>query len=241
MLEQGLHFASLAPNIQVKFPATAAGIAAIERATAAGVSINATVSFTLPQAIAVAEAVERGLDTIAANGGDPTAVTPVCTLMIGRMDDWLRVLVERDGIAAHPDALDWAGIAVFKRAYGLFRERGYRTRLLAAAYRHRLHWTELVGGDVILTMTHAWQERFNESGIMPTDRIEVPVDPGFIEELRDRFLDFRRAYEPDGLSVAEFDAYGPTVRTLRAFIASYHELLGAVRDVMLPNPDVRPG
>ena len=72
--------------------------------------------------------------------------------MIGRLDDWMRVLAERDGIAAHPDALDWAGIAVFKRAYGIFRERGYRARLLAAAYRHRLHWTELVGGDVILTM-----------------------------------------------------------------------------------------
>ena len=58
-------------------------------------------------------------------------------------------------LAIDPDALDWAGIAAFKRADGIYRERGYRTRLLAAAYRHRLHWTELVGGDVILTMPHA--------------------------------------------------------------------------------------
>ena len=55
---------TLAPNMQVKFPATRAGIAAIERATAAGVSINATVCFTVPQAMAVAEAVERGLDAL---------------------------------------------------------------------------------------------------------------------------------------------------------------------------------
>ena len=240
MVEQGVHFSSLAPNIQVKFPVTAAGLEAIERATAAGVSINATVCFTLPQAIAVAEAVERGLAALEAGGGDPRAVTPVCTLMIGRLDDWLRVVTERDGIAAHPDALDWAGIAVFKRAYGLFRERGYRARLLAAAYRHRLHWTELVGGDVILTMPHAWQVRFNESGITPTDRIDVPVDPAVIDELRKRFPDFERAYEPDGLTAAEFEAFGPTARTLRAFIVSYHDLTGAVRDVILPNPDVRP-
>ena len=60
MLEQGLHFAGLAPNIQVKFPATGAGLQALERATAAGVNINATVSFTVAQALAVAEAVERG-------------------------------------------------------------------------------------------------------------------------------------------------------------------------------------
>jgi transaldolase len=239
MLAQGRRFAGLAPNIQVKFPATAAGIRAIEAATAAGVPINATVCFTVPQAIAVAAAVERGLDSFAAGGGDPTSLHPVCTIMIGRLDDWMRVLVERDGIAIQPDALDWAGIAAFKRAYGIFGERGYRTRLLAAAYRHRLHWTELVGGDVVLTMTHAWQVRFNDSGIAPVSRIDVPVDPWIINELRERIPDFGPAYEPDGMTVDEFDRYGATVRTLRGFIASYHELIGAVRDLILPNPDTR--
>ena len=48
--------------------------------------------------------------------------------------------------------------------------------------------------------------------------------------------DFRRAYEPDGLSVEEFDAYGATVRTLRSFISSYHDLVAVVRDFMLPSP-----
>jgi transaldolase len=241
MLEQGVRFSGLGPNIQVKFPATRSGIAAIERATAAGVSINATVSFTVSQAIAVAEAVERGLDALAARGGDADAVTPVCTLMIGRLDDWMRVLVERDEIAVHPDALNWAGIAVFKRAYGIFRERGYRARLLAAAYRHRLHWTELVGGDVILTIPHGWQVRFNASGITPDARIEQPVDPATVRELLDRIPDFERAHEPNGLAIDEFDGFGPTVRTLRGFIRSYHDLVGAIRDIVLPDPDARPG
>ena len=124
----------------------------------------------------------------------------------------------------HPDALDWAGIAAFKRAVGVYRERGYRTRLLAAAYRHRLHWTELVGGDVVLTMTHAWQVRFNASGIAPETRIDEPVDPAMVRELAGALSDFERAYEPDGLATDEFDGFGPTVRTLRTFIASYHEL-----------------
>ena len=240
MLEQGLHFAGLAPNMQVKFPATSAGLVALERATARGVNINATVSFTVAQALAVAAAVERGLDAFAASGGDVSTMAPVCTMMIGRLDDWMRVLVERDAVAADPDALDWAGIATFKRAAALYRERGYRTRLLAAAYRHRLHWTELVGGDVIMTMPHAWQVRFNESGIDPRPRFDVPVDPGLVADLAARIPDFVRAYEPDGLSIREFDTYGATVRTLRGFIRSYHDLLGAVRDVMLPDPDMRP-
>jgi transaldolase len=239
MLAQGLRFASLAPNMQVKFPATNAGLAAIERATAAGVHINATVCFTVAQAVAVAEAVERGLDVLAERDGDPSTMTPVCTIMIGRLDDWMKAIVERDAIAVDPTVLDWAGIAAFKRAYGIFQERGFRTRLLAAAYRHRLHWTELVGGDIVMTMTHAWQARFDASGIEPTDRIDIPVDPSIIAELQARIPDFGRAYEPDGMTVDEFDGYGATVRTLRGFIASYHELIGAVREVMLPNPDAR--
>lgn len=240
MLEQARRFATLAPNMQVKFPNTGPGLVAIEEATALGININATVSFSVPQAIAAAEAVERGLSRFAAGGGDADAMSPVITLMIGRMDDWVKLLVERDAIALNPDAADWAGIAVFKRAYQLFRERGYRARLLAAAYRNTMHWTELVGGDVTLTMPFAWQEKFDASGIEPESRIDVPVDPALVSDLLERIPDFRRAYEPDGMTSAEFESFGPSARTLRAFIKSYHDLQGAIRDVYLPDPDVRP-
>ena len=241
MAAQAVRFAGLAPNVQVKFPCTAAGLEAIEEATASGVVINATVCFSVAQALAAAEAVERGLSRFEADGGDTSRFSPVCSLMVGRVDDWVKVVVERDGIALRPEAASWAGIAAFKRAYGVYRERGYRTRLLAAAYRHRLHWTELVGGDVVMTMPHAWQVRFNESGIDPVSRIDVPVDPALVDELIHRIPDFRRAYEPDGMTVAEFDSFGATARTLRSFIGSYHDLIGAVRDIVLPNPDVRAG
>jgi transaldolase len=240
MAEQGVHFSGLAPNIQVKFPTTAAGLAALEEATARGVVINATVAFTVAQALAVGDAVERGLRRYEASGGDTSRFSPVCSLMIGRLDDWVKVLVERDDIALDPTAVNWAGIAVFKRAYGLYRERGYQTRLLAAAYRHRLHWTELVGGDVVLTMPHAWQVRFNGSGIDPVERIEEPVDQRIVDDLLRRIPDFARAYEPDGLAVEEFEHFGAAARTLRGFVASYHDLQAVVRDIVLPNPDVKP-
>jgi transaldolase len=241
MTEQAVHFSSLAPNIQVKFPTTPAGLVAMEEATARGVVINATVAFTVSQAIAVGEAVDRGIARFEASGGDASRFSPVCSLLIGRLDDWVKVLVERDDIALHPDAASWAGIAMFKRTYTIYAERGFRTRLLAGAYRHRLHWTELVGGDVVLTMPHVWQARFNASGIDPVERIDVPVDPNLVDDLCRRVPDFVRAYEPDGLGVEEFAAFGPSARTLRSFVASYHDLQGAVRDVVLPNPDVRAG
>jgi transaldolase len=239
IVDQAVRFAGLAPNIAVKIPVTAAGIVAIEEATYRGANINATVSFTVPQAIAVAEAVERGLGRREALGLDVASMTPVCTIMFGRLDDWMRLLVERDSIAIRPDALDRAGVAVFKRAYAIYRERGYRTRLLGGAYRNLLHWTEFVGGDVILTITHAWQVRINGSGLDPVERIDVPVDTDIIDELLARIPDFGRAYAPDGLTPDEFDGFGATARTLRAFIAAYDELIRTVRDVVLPDPDVR--
>ena len=157
--------------------------------------------------------------------------------MMGRLEDWLRVLSERDGVVADPAALPWSGIAAFKRAYGLFRERGYRARLLGAAIRHHLHWSELIGGDVVITLPAVWQRRFNASAVEVRPRIDEPVDPAIVTELLDRFPDFRRAYEPDGLPVEEFDTFGPSARTLRAFVASYHDLLHAVGDALIPNPD----
>jgi transaldolase len=239
MLDQALRFHRLAPNMQVKFPATAAGIAAMEEATAAGVSINATVSFTVPQALAVAEAVERGLTRREQAGEDTSTMSPIVTIMIGRLDDWMKVLVERDDLAVHPDAPNWAGLAAFKRAYGIFRDRGYRSRLLAAAYWHRLHWTEIVGGDVSMTMPHAWQVRFNNSGIAPRPRMDLPVDEALVADLYERIPDFRRAYDPDGMSPAEFEGFGASARTLRTFVSSYHDLQAAIRDLVLPNPDLR--
>jgi transaldolase len=46
MVEQAVRFHGLAPNIQVKFPATAAGLEGMEEATFRGVNINSTVSFS---------------------------------------------------------------------------------------------------------------------------------------------------------------------------------------------------
>ncbi|MGH9202044.1 MAG: transaldolase family protein, partial [Vicinamibacterales bacterium] len=105
IVEQARRFAALAPNMVVKIPATRAGIAAIETATALGISINATVSFTLPQAVAVAEAVERGLKRREADGHDVSAMGPVCTIMVGRLDDWLKVVIDKEAISTDPGFL----------------------------------------------------------------------------------------------------------------------------------------
>jgi transaldolase len=237
IVKQALEFNKLAPNMIVKIPVTRAGIPAIEEATYRGVSINATVCFTLPQCIAVAEAVERGLTRREKEGLPIDTMGPVCTIMVGRLDDWLKVVAERENLSIDPGCFEWAGVAVMKKTYKIFRERGYRLRLLSAAFRNHMHWSEFIGGDVVISPPHAWQMRFNASDIAVKQRMENPVDPKIVDELYKRFPDFRRAYTEGGLTPEEFDTFGATRRTLRQFIAACADLDAIVRDVMIPNPD----
>ena len=111
MVEQAVKINSLAPNMQVKIPASAAGVEAMEEATYRGISINATVSFTVAQAVAVAEAVERGLKRREAEGLDNSQMAPICTIMIGRTDDWLKKNTTKTGQVVLPEVLEWSGVA----------------------------------------------------------------------------------------------------------------------------------
>ena len=239
ILRQADRFQQLAPNIIVKIPATRAGIKAIEEATARGISINATVCFTLSQCVSVAEAVERGLKRREAASHSITTMGPVCTLMVGRLDDWLKVVMEKEQISTEPGHLDWAGIAVFKKTYRLFQGRSYRLRLLCAAFRNVLHWSELIGGDIVVSPPSAWQKRFAASDIEVTPRMAAPVPSRIADDLYRRFPDFRRAIDENALAVGEFDSFPPTRRTLRQFMEAGADLHQLVRDVMLPNPDVK--
>jgi transaldolase len=237
LIEQALRFNELAPNMIVKIPATSAGIAAMEEVTYRGASVNATVSFTVPQTLAVAEAIERGLRRREAGGLDVASMGPVCTIMVGRLDDWMKVSGASQRLVIDPGYYEWAGVAAFKQSYRLFQERGYRTRLLSAAFRNVMHWSELVGGDVVISPPFDWQVRFNASEIRPEPRIDAPVAPHILETLYDKLPEFRRAYDPDGMTVEEFESFGATRRTLRQFLAANADLEALVRDVVVPDPD----
>lgn len=237
LIEQAVRFNGLAANMIVKIPASTAGIAAFEEVTYQGVSANATVSFSLPQCVAVAEAVERGLQRRERQGLDIARMGPVCTIMVGRLDDWLKVQAEKQNIIIDPGCLEWAGVAVFKKTYQLFQERGYRIRLLAAAFRNHMHWSEFIGGDVVISPPCKWQKRFNASDVTVENRIARPVDSKILSELVKKFPDFNRAYTEGGMAVEEFDRFGPTARTLRQFVEACHELEAQIRQFMIPNPD----
>ena len=223
MVAQGRRLAALAPNVAVKIPATQAGLKAMRGLISHRVPVNATVCFTVSQAVACAEAMERALRPAR------LAVPAYVTIMVGRLDDHLKRLLARDKASIEADACDWAGIAVFKRALEVFRRRKFASRLLVAAYRHERHWTELVGPGIVQSIPYSWWTKFNESDLEPAATLDRPVDPKVVLSLLDAFPDFRRAYEEDGLAPAEFERYGASAHTLEQFIGAYHNVLDVVR------------
>jgi transaldolase len=233
MAEHGRTLAAVAPNVAIKVPALPAGIQAGEELIAAGINVNATVSFTLPQVLYTAEAFERALDRARAAGVDMDRMHPYITIMVGRLDDLLQRAMAKDAVTVDPGLLHWAGIAVFKKARQIFKRKGYRSTLLAAAYRHHLHWSELVGPGVILSMPYPWWKQFEASDIEPAARLDEPLEGRIVETLRARFPDFRKAYDEDGMKPEEFAHYGATIHTLNQFISGYSDLLVFVRERML--------
>lgn len=235
LADQAVEFSEMAPNIVVKVPATKTGIEAIEDATYRGVSMNVTVSFSVAQAVRSGEAIERGLQRREAEGKDVSQMGPVVTLMVGRLDDWLKICANRDKLVVNPGHLEWGGIAAVKKAVAEFEKRGLRARMLVAAFRNTMQYTELVGGDIVISPPFAWAKRIQESDYSYENRFEQPVSAEIMETLM-KVEDFRRAYEVDGMSVDEFATFGPTVRTLRGFLKSNTDLQELVRDVILPAP-----
>jgi len=237
IVEQALYFNSLYPNNNIKLPMTKAGVEAIEELSYQGVSVNGTVSFTVPQTIAAAEAVERGLKRRQKEGKDISTMGPVCTIMVGRLDDWFRFQAAKKGILTEPGYFDFAGIAAAKKTYEIYRERGYRTRLLIAAFRNHCHWSQFIGGEVSLTIPSAWQEKINTSDVEVKNRINDPVDPKIIAELQKKFPDFSRAYDEKGMKPEEFEFYGATKLILLDFLRGYSDFIGFIRNIMISDPN----
>jgi transaldolase len=231
MVDHARELRGLAKNVAIKAPATRAGIAAMEEMAALSIPVNATVSFTVSQAVAVAEALARG-DARAEEAGTKKA-RHVVTLMIGRVDDHIKRVVDKEKLLIDPSYANWAGIAVFKAALRVFRERKFTATLLAAAYRHHLHWTQLVGAGIVQTIPYTWWKQFEASNMLLHETLEDEVDDEIVHTLRG-ITDFCRAADEGALPATEFETYGASVHTLKQFLDGYDGLIKVVRERMLP-------
>ncbi|HOQ45117.1 MAG TPA: transaldolase family protein [Bryobacteraceae bacterium] len=214
MLPMARRFHSWAPNIAVKLPVTAAGLDVLEDCVAEGITTTATVSFTVPQVVAVAERHRKGIARAKEKGIEPGKCFAV--IMIGRLDDYLREVARDSYPGIEESDIRQAGLAVTKRAYKIYQERGYEAVLLIAALRGEYHLTELAGADLVMSIHPTMQGPFVSRDLPREERIDREVPAEVIQKLS-RMREFVRAYEPDGMKPEEFISYGATQRTLSQF------------------------
>jgi transaldolase len=227
MLAAATRYSGWAPNISVKLPATAAGMAVLEECAARGTSATSTVSFTVAQAVAAAEAVERGARRARAAGITPAPCYAV--IMIGRIDDYLREVVTDNSCAVTEADINLAGLAIVKRAYRIFQERKYSTQLLIAALRGVHHMTGLCGAHLVMSLHPSVQKPLLSPGVPRVDGIDQPVPEESVRRL-ETITDFRSAYEADGLPEKQFITFGVTQKTLGQFAAGGWSLIEAFKD-----------
>ena len=224
MVNSAKHYAAGGENIVVKMPATRSGIEAIEECAALGINVAATVSFTVPQVLAVGEAVKRGQERAVKNGVKPGL--GIAVLMVGRLDDYLRdVMLDTRAKATEADII-WSGTAAIKRAYEIFKERNYSCVLMPAGCRGGYHITELAGAEMIMSIAPAIAKSL-EGVTAFEERIDRPVDPAIIDRLM-TMPEFVKAYEPDGMTADEFITFGSCNRTLDQFVQCGWNVLKSV-------------
>lgn len=238
MIAQAQELAALAPNIAIKLPTTECGLKAAEELIARGISVNTTVSFAVAQAVAAAEAIERGLDRYTAAGHDASRLFPYVTIMVGRVGDSLKRTGTARGVQDRDeDALFRSGTLVFKNAAQLFQARGYRSTLLAAAYRHEVQWSEIIGPNVLQSIPYAWWNAFRTSQATVRKSVEEPIDESEVNALRETFPEFDQFYLPDGLAIEEFQTFEASAATLDQFVGGYQALVKLVAVTMAPDAD----
>ena len=214
MFEMAKRFNKWAPNIAVKLPCTGAGLDVLEDCIAEGITITSTVSFTTPQALAIAERHQKGIQRARKNGIEPGKCFAV--IMIGRLDDYLREVARDNGVNVGESDIKQAGIAATKRAYKIYKQKGYEAVLLIAALRGPHHLTELAGADLIMSIAAGAQSWFVDKDYPREERIDREVPADVIERLS-QMPEFIKGYEPQGMLPKDFVTYGATQRTLSQF------------------------
>ncbi|UCD51117.1 MAG: transaldolase family protein [Phycisphaerales bacterium] len=215
-------FSEWAPNIAVKLPATAAGLDVLEDCIAEGITCTLTISYTVSQVITIAERHRIGIRRAASAGTEAGRCFAV--IMIGRLDDYLRDVAHDARADATESDIRQAGLAVAKRAYAIYKERGYETEMIVAALRGTYHMTELAGAEVIMSIAVPYQEMLISPDLPQEERIDNDVPQDVIDRLS-QMPEFVRAYDPHGMQPDEFIAYGLVQKTLAQFHESGWKLL----------------
>jgi transaldolase len=226
------------PNLMVKVPGTAPGVAAFETLMAQGVNVNVTLLFGVARYEEVVRAWARGL----ARCAQPQRVASVASFFVSRVDTKIDKALAAIG-SPHAAALEGRiAIANARAAYARFRalmaepdmrvllERGVRpqrplwasTGTKNPAYSDVLYVESLIGRDTVNTVPPDTLEAFLDHGeVRPT------LEAGERDALEDLAALHALGIDLDA-ATRELEAEG-----VRAFQDSWEQLLASVKQKSL--------
>jgi transaldolase len=214
----------MSPNIMIKIPATKAGLEAMGTLIEENTPLNATEVMGLSQVVDVCEM----YDKITANARKKPVM--YYSLITGIYDEWLAKEVAAQGIDISPDILYQAGMVIAKKVYRFVHDKGYQLGFIGGGVRGLQHFTEMIGGDVCITMN--WQGHAEE--LLKLDqpvvaRLSNPVQDHVLDELLAKVPAFRQAYMEDGLTIDEFEEYGPVEYFRDMFVSAWKNTLELIK------------
>jgi transaldolase len=215
----------LSPNICCKIPTTHSGLVAMETLVAEDTPLNATEIFGVAQMVSICELYEK----ISRQSGK----TPKLYMshIAGIYDDFFRNYVQENKVDISPDVLYQAGLAVARKVYHIMIERGYHATFIGGGARGLHHFTEMVGGDLVVTIN--WEgtaDKLIEQDPPVVWRLFNPVPQRVIDELMEKLPDFKRGYLEDGLSVEEYEHFGPVQLFRSSFVSSWKRTLDIIKE-----------
>jgi len=228
------------PNLFIKIPATDAGLPAITRTLAEGISVNVTLIFGLDRYDGVMDAFFAGMEQAKANGHDLSTLVSVASFFVSRMDTEVDKRFDKIGSDEARSLRGKAAIANAQLAYQHF-ERAFDTdrwRALEAAgakpqrplwaststknpdYRDVMYVEELVAPGVVNTMPEATIHAFADHGETKTGIVQSSYAQA--QEVLDRL---------EALGIAYADVTATLEReAVEKFEASWGELGTSVQN-----------
>ena len=211
------------PNVMIKIPATRAGLIAMDVLIGENTPLNATEVMGMSQVLSLCEMYE----TVSAKSGN----TPVMyySIITGIFDEWIQKDTRKKNIDINPDVLHQAGMAIARKVYHEVHDRGYRLGFIGGGVRQSHHFTEMVGADACITMNWIGScDQLIEQDAPVVSRFFNPVQPRVLDELLTKLPEFRRAYYNDGLTVDEYELYGPVEYFRDIFVDSWKQALDRI-------------
>ncbi|MBS0655128.1 MAG: transaldolase, partial [Verrucomicrobia bacterium] len=167
-------------RILIKLASTWEGVRAAEVLEMEGIHCNMTLMFSLPQAIACAEA-------------KATLVSP----FVGRILDWYK---KNTGTEVYPPAAD-PGVLSVQAIYNYFKKFDFKTQVMGASFRNKDQITELAGCD-LLTISPKFLQELQDSQT-PVPRKLSPEQAKMVEIERIALNEskFRYLFNEDPMAV----------------------------------------